>query len=100
MEFYEYEREDGSVGIRNHVAIIAVDALADRTVEAISRLIKNTVPITHPYGRLQFGEDLNITFDTLIGTGCNPNVAAAFVVGLEPEWTQKVVDGISKSKKR
>jgi len=99
MEFYGYEREDGSVGIRNHVAIIAVDALANRTVEAISRLIKNTVPITHPYGRLQFGEDLDITFDTLIGTGCNPNVAAALVVGLEPEWTQKVVDGISKSKK-
>ena len=99
MEFYGYEREDGSVGIRNHIAIIAVDALANRTVEAISRLIKNTVPITHPYGRLQFGEDLDITFDTLIGTGCNPNVAAALVVGLEPEWTQKIVDGISKSKK-
>ena len=92
MEFYGYEREDGSVGIRNHVAIIAVDALANRTVEAISRLIKNTVPITHPYGRLQFGEDLDITFDTLIGTGCNPNVAATLVVGLEPEWTERQIE--------
>jgi len=99
MEFYGYQREDGSVGIRNHVAIIAVDALANRTVEGISKIIRNTIPITHPYGRLQFGEDLNLTFDTLIGTGCNPNVAAALVVGLEPVWTQKVVDGISKSKK-
>lgn len=99
MEFYGYEREDGTVGVRNHVAIISVDALANRIVEAISRLIRNTVPITHPYGRLQFGDDLKLTFDTLIGTGRNPNVAAALVIGLEPVWTQIVADGISKSKK-
>ncbi|HIE14628.1 TPA: hypothetical protein EYP70_05090 [Candidatus Bathyarchaeota archaeon] len=41
------------------------------------------MPITHPYGRLQFGEDLELTFRTLIGTGSNPNVTAVLVVGLE-----------------
>jgi len=99
IEFYGYERENGTVGVRNHVAIISVDALANRAVGGISELIRNTIPITHPYGRLQFGEDLDLTFDTLIGTGCNPNVAAVLVVGLEPVWTQRVVDGIVKSKK-
>ncbi len=99
MEFYGYKREDRTVGVRNHVAIISVDALSNRVVEGISNLIRNTIPITHPYGRLQFGDDLNLTFDTLIGTGCNPNVAAALVTGLEPVWTQRVVEGISTSKK-
>lgn len=99
MEFYGYAREDGTVGVRNHVALISVDALANRTVEGISKLVKNTVPITHPYGRLQFGEDLDLTFRTLIGTGSNPNVAAALIVGLEPSWTSIVTEGISRSKK-
>ncbi len=99
MEFYGYEREDGSVGVRNHVVLLSVDALANRTVKGISRLIKNTIPITHPYGRLQFGEDLELTFRTLIGTGSNPNVAAVLVVGLEPSWTEIVANGISKTKK-
>ena len=55
--------------------------------------------IPHPYGRLQFGEDLELHFRTLIGTGCNPNVAAVIVIGIESDWTQRVVDGIAKSGK-
>ncbi|UCF97392.1 MAG: UxaA family hydrolase [Spirochaetaceae bacterium] len=43
----------------------------------MSYLIRDVIALTHPYGRLQFGEDLELNFDTLIGHGCNPNVAAA-----------------------
>ena len=32
--------------------------------------------LPHAYGRLQFGEDLELHFRTMIGTGANPNVAA------------------------
>jgi (2R)-sulfolactate sulfo-lyase subunit beta len=55
--------------------------------------------LPHPYGRLQFGEDLQLHFDTLIGTGQNPNVAACVVIGIEPVWTQKIVDGIAETGK-
>ncbi len=55
--------------------------------------------LPHPYGRLQFGEDLDLTFRTLAGTGRNPNVAAAVVIGIEPKWTQRVVDEIAKTGK-
>ena len=51
--------------------------------------------IPHPYGRLQFGADLELHFRTLIGTGMNPNVAAVVVIGIEPGWTKRVVDGIA-----
>ena len=53
----------------------------------------------HPYGRLQFGADLDLHFRTLIGTGSNPNVAAVVVIGIEDGWTKKVVDGIAKTGK-
>jgi (2R)-sulfolactate sulfo-lyase subunit beta len=48
---------------------------------------------------LQFGADLDLHFRTLIGTGCNPNVAAVIVVGIEPSWTNRIVDGIAKTGK-
>src|SRR5258707_6092882 len=41
-----------------------------------SHNIKGAMAIPHPYGRLQFGADLDLHFRTLIGTGSNPNVAA------------------------
>ena len=38
-------------------------------------------------------------FRTLIGTGRNPNVAAAVVIGIEPGWTSRVVEGIAETGK-
>jgi len=38
-------------------------------------------------------------FRTLIGTGANPNVAAVIVIGIEDQWTKRVVDGIAKTGK-
>jgi (2R)-sulfolactate sulfo-lyase subunit beta len=48
---------------------------------------------------LQFGEDLMLFFRTIIGAGCNPNVAAVVVIGIEPDWTERVVSGIAQSGK-
>ena len=94
-----YCRENGTVGIRNHVIILAVDDLSNAAVEGIAALVPGTIALPHSYGRLQFGEDLELTFRTLIGTGTNPNVAAAVVVGIEPTWTDRVADGIAAAKK-
>ena len=53
----------------------------------------------HPYGRLQFGADLDLFFQTMIGTGANPNVAAAVVIGIEPSWTERIASGIAETGK-
>lgn len=98
-KFWGYKRENGRVGVRNHVIILPVDDLSNAACEAVAAHIKGTMAIPHPYGRLQFGADLDLHFRTLIGTGCNPNVAAVVVIGIEPGWTQKVVDGIAESGK-
>jgi (2R)-sulfolactate sulfo-lyase subunit beta len=97
--FHGYRRENGRVGIRNHVIILPVDDLSNAACEAVAHNIKGTLAIPHPYGRLQFGADLDLHFRTLIGTGSNPNVAAVVVIGIEEGWTKRVVDGIAKTGK-
>ncbi len=94
-----YRRENGRVGVRNHVIILPLDDLSNAAAEAVAHNIKGALAIPHPYGRLQFGADLDLHFRTLIGTGCNPNVAAVVVIGIEEGWTGKVVEGIKTTGK-
>lgn len=98
-QFYGFRRENGRVGIRNHVIILPLDDLSNAAAEAVANNIKGTLALPHAYGRLQFGEDLELFFRTLIGTGANPNVAACVVIGIEPGWTGRVVEGIAKTGK-
>jgi (2R)-sulfolactate sulfo-lyase subunit beta len=93
--FLGFRRENGRVGIRNHVVILPVDDISNTACEAVANTIKGTLALPHAYGRLQFGEDLELFFRTLIGTGANPNVAAVVVIGIEPGWTDRVVQGIA-----
>lgn len=97
--FLGYRRENGRVGVRNHVIILPLDDLSNAACEAVANNIKGTMAIPHPYGRLQFGADLDLHFRTLIGTGSNPNVAAVVVIGIEDSWTKKIVDGIAATGK-
>ena len=98
-KFWGYRRENGRVGIRNHVVLLPLDDLSNAACQAVGNNIKGTLALPHHYGRLQFGEDLDLHFRTLIGAGCNPNVAAVVVIGIEPVWTQQIVDGIAKTGK-
>src|SRR6266508_4578817 len=97
--FRGYKRDGGRVGVRNHVLILPVDDLSNAACEAVASNIKGTLAIPHPYGRLQFGADLELHFKTLIGTGSNPNVAAVVVIGIEDGWAKRVADGIAAAGK-
>jgi (2R)-sulfolactate sulfo-lyase subunit beta len=97
--FRGYRRDNGRVGVRNHVVILPVDDISNAAAEGVARNIAGTMAIPHPYGRLQFGADLELHFRTLIGTGANPNVAAVVVIGIEPAWTKRVVEGIAATGK-
>ncbi|WP_419906781.1 UxaA family hydrolase [Hoeflea sp.] len=94
-----YRRENGRVGVRNHVVILPLDDISNAACEAVANNIKGTMALPHSYGRLQFGEDLDLHFRMMIGSGANPNVAAVVVIGIEPEWTKVVVDGIAETGK-
>jgi (2R)-sulfolactate sulfo-lyase subunit beta len=97
--FEGWRRENGRMGVRNHVIILPVDDLSNAAAEAVANTIKGALAIPHAYGRLQFGADLDLHFRTLIGTGTNPNVAGVIVIGIEPGWTGRIVEGIAASGK-
>jgi (2R)-sulfolactate sulfo-lyase subunit beta len=97
--FWGYKRENQRVGVRNHVLILPVDDLSNAAAQAVENNVKGTLAIPHPYGRLQFGADLDLHFWTLIGAGSNPNVAAVVVICIEDGWAKKVADGIAATGK-
>ncbi|MGU3545124.1 UxaA family hydrolase [Methylobacterium sp. A52T] len=97
--FMGWRRENGRVGVRNHVVLLPLDDLSNAACEAVANTIKGTMALPHAYGRLQFGEDLDLHFRTLIGIGSNPNVAAVVVIGIEDQWTNRVVEGIARTGK-
>lgn len=97
--FEGWRRENGRMGVRNHVLILPVDDISNAAAEGVARNIQGTLAIPHAYGRLQFGADLDLHFRTIIGTGCNPNVAAVVVIGIEPGWAGKVAEGIAATGK-
>jgi (2R)-sulfolactate sulfo-lyase subunit beta len=99
MTIRGWRRDNGRVGVRNHVVILPVDDISNAACEAVANNIKGTMALPHAYGRLQFGQDLDLHFRTMIGTGANPNVAAVVVIGIEPGWTKRIVDGIAATGK-
>jgi (2R)-sulfolactate sulfo-lyase subunit beta len=99
MKLLGYRRENGRYGVRNHVIILPVDDISNAAAEGVAKLIRGTMALPHPYGRLQFGEDLELTLRTLEGTGRNPNVAAVIVICIEPNWAKRVSDAIAETGK-
>src|ERR687890_1529547 len=94
-----YRRENGKVGVRNHVIILPVDDISNACAEKVAAMVPGTLALPHAYGRLQFGEDLELFFRTMIGTGRNPNIAAAIVIGIEDNWTRRIAEGIAETGK-
>lgn len=101
VEFFGYERPDGTVGVRNHVAIIPSVGCSNEVAHQISHLIRGTVALTHHQGCLTPPRDLDQVARVLIGLGKNPNVAASLIVGLGCESVDpdEIADEIAKSGK-
>ncbi|MDR6882028.1 UxaA family hydrolase [Bacillus sp. 3255] len=77
-----YERENGDIGIRNHLIIIPTVICANHVCNRIAQMTPGAVVIPHQHGCSQIGDDKSRTFDVLAGTGKNPNVGAAIIVSL------------------
>jgi (2R)-sulfolactate sulfo-lyase subunit beta len=60
LSFMGWRRENGRVGVRNHVVILPLDDLSNAACEAVANNIKGTMALPHAYGRLQFGADLDL----------------------------------------
>jgi altronate dehydratase large subunit len=82
MNFQGYQRENGTVGVRNHLLVLASVSCANGVVEAIGRELPEVVAVTQGYGCGYAIEDFRVSILTLGGLVNHPNVGAALVIGL------------------
>jgi altronate hydrolase len=96
--FLGYAREDGRVGTRNYIAVVAASNCAAHTAELIAQSYHGeTLPpnvdgvVAFPHGEgcgHAFGPDVDQLRRTLAGVLAHPNVSAAVVLGLGCEVNQ------------
>ncbi len=82
MEIMGYRRENGTVGIRNHVLILPTVVCANRVARGIAQQTAGTTWVEHQHGCNQLGVDADLTRRVLVAHGAHPNVYGAVVVGL------------------
>jgi altronate dehydratase large subunit len=97
--FLGYRRANGAVGVRNRVAIVSIMDNCNPVTRAIANAVEGTIPVTTLFVRGQIGWDLELAFDSLAGMGCNPNIAAVLLIGLEEKSTEEVARRIRPSGK-
>lgn len=78
--FRGYKREDGSVGIRNLIMVIAADECAEGIARAISEKTPGTVVVTN-YNTCMYGGNEEM-IGTMINAATNPNIAGALVINM------------------
>jgi altronate hydrolase len=96
--FLGYPREDGSVGTRNYIAVVAASNCAAHTAELIAASFAGeSLPpnidgvVAFPHGEgcgHTIGPDTDQLRRTLAGVLAHPNVAAAVILGLGCEVNQ------------
>ncbi|HXJ43212.1 MAG TPA: UxaA family hydrolase, partial [Bryobacteraceae bacterium] len=96
--FMGYVREDGRVGTRNFVAVVAASNCAAYTAQLIENSFKDEVlppnvdgVVAFPHGEgcgMTSGDDATQLRRTLSGVLAHPNVAAAVILGLGCEVNQ------------
>ena len=96
--FLGYPREDGRVGTRNYIAVVAASNCAAHTAELIARSFDGeTLPpnvdgvVAFPHGEgcgHAIGPDIDQLRRTLGGVLAHPNVSAAIILGLGCEVNQ------------
>ena len=99
--FLGYRRENGTVGVRNLIAIIPSVFCSAKVAERVASNVPGSVHFSHPVGCSQVGDDLDVTARTLIGVGRNPNFAGVVVIGLGCErlTPHELAEGIATSGK-
>lgn len=82
MKFAGYLRPDGSVGVRNFVAVLPTIGCANELAHTIAEQVPGVIPLLHNHACIRVGKDAQRARKTLIGIGKNPNIHSLLIVGL------------------
>jgi len=101
MRFQGYRRKNGSVGVRNLVAVITTTGCINELPKLISRKIPGTIPLGHNLSCSHLGDDLEQSTRTLANLAGNPNIFGAVLVGMgcEQMSPEKIYRDIQKLEK-
>ncbi len=96
-QFMGYQRPDKTVGVRNHLLVLAPIDCSFEPAKKIAAQVDGAVAVTQYHG---CGSD-PVIVSNLVGTALNPNVAAVLVLGLgcETLTVDTVADGVRPSGK-
>jgi len=86
--FWGYKRDDGRVGIRNHILILPASVCASDTTRIIANQVEGAITFNNQLGCSQVGDDFVYTLDTISGFAANPNVYGVVIVALGCENAQ------------
>lgn len=86
--FWGYKRDDGRVGIRNHILVLPASVCASDTTRIIANQVDGAVTFNNQLGCSQVGDDHMYTMDTMAGFAANPNVYGVVIVSLGCENAQ------------
>lgn len=97
--FVGFGRADGSVGIRNHVLIMAVDECCEGMARAVADSIDSGIVVTN-YNTCMYGGNEEM-INTMVHTGLNPNVAGVLVMAMgcgsiDPEIVAAPIRAVGK----
>jgi altronate dehydratase large subunit len=82
MRFQGYRRKDGSVGVRNLVAVITTTGCINELPTLISRGIAGAIPLGHNLSCSHLGDDLKRSTRILRNIVGNPNIFGSVLVGM------------------
>ena len=89
MEFLGYKRDNGAVGVRNHVVVMPGVVCAGVAARKIVQAVPGTVFLQNSGGCGQSPADTETTLRIMAGLLANPNVFGAVIVGLGCEFLQE-----------
>lgn len=101
-DFHGYRREDGQIGVRNHLLLLPTSVSASViAVEIADNVGPPAVATPHQMGLSQSSPARKQTERTLAGIGSNPNVGGVLIVelGIESIDADELADTIANSGK-
>jgi altronate dehydratase large subunit len=81
MKFSGFRRDNGTIGVRNHVLVFPTVVCSSEVARMISSQVPGTVHAIHGCGCGHVGEDKEQVLRTMVGITGHANVAAVLLVG-------------------
>lgn len=89
-EFLGYLRNDGRVGVRNHLLVLSLGGLTGAAARRIAAQVLGAIVIVLPYGVGLIGIDADVQARAIEALASHPNVGAALLVGDNPKQMRTV----------